>query len=133
VTARTTRRAFLGAVAAVVATAAGATRPWRFVVEVERRPLEARLAHLLHHHEAAAAIGRAATSPEGSETIVRSLATRLAGGVVEADAADDDELRAAASRAVAADFAARDTVTVDGWVLARTEVELCVLAARSSG
>jgi hypothetical protein len=133
VTVTTTRRTFLGALAAVVATAAGATRPWRFVVEIERRPLEARLAHLLRHHEAAAAVGRAATSAAGSDVLVRSLATRLVGGVVEAEAADDDELRDAASRAVAADFAAMDTVKVDGWVLARTEVELCVLAARATG
>lgn len=31
----------------------------------------------------------------------------------------------------AADFAARNTVVVDGWILARSEVGLCLLAGRS--
>jgi hypothetical protein len=99
---------------------------------VSARPAAERLLTVFAHRESARRIGTAvlATLPAGTgeraltKELVRReprLRTALAGG-------DDAEIADALRRAIAVDFEEGRLHTVDGWVLSRTEAELCALA-----
>lgn len=68
------------------------------------------------------------------QALVQTLASRLSGflGRDLQQACDTGQLQKAFQEAVQADFAGGQCVSVSGWVLARTEVELCALAALSA-
>ena len=86
----------------------------------------ARLLTLLGNPGAAARLGRCHLLRHPEEADAARLTARLtarlapAGGPIR---------RAALRRSLAADFAAGRVTTVDGWILAATEVDLCALAA----
>jgi hypothetical protein len=82
-----------------------------------------------------AAIGRAAA---GRGAGLPGTADELAAAIIERHAAlsaklhDRRALRRALAEAVRVDLAREDVVVVDGWVLARIEAELAILAARQA-
>ena len=84
-----------------------------------------------------AAIGRAVAVAGGDAGLPRT-ADAVAAAIIERHAAlaanlhVRPALRRALAGAVRADFAREDVVVVDGWVLARIEVELALLAARQA-
>ena len=69
-----------------------------------------------------------------AQVLVRALVSRLSGfiGSDLHQVCDTTELQVAFQQAVQADFAQGRCESVSGWVLARTEVELCALAALSA-
>lgn len=107
----------------------------------------ARLVSLFRDRPSAVAIGRArlAGSPGSGDrdrlerSVVASVTSVAAAVDAAVDAAglgagtltgaSDRALRAHLDAAIRRDFASADIVRVRGWLLARTEVELCVLAA----
>jgi len=68
------------------------------------------------------------------QALVQALVSRLSGffGGDLHQACDTGQLHLAFQEAVKDDFAQGRCVSVSGWVLARTEVELCALAALSA-
>lgn len=85
-----------------------------------------------------AAVVGAAVLPQLAHTtpqaLVASLGTRLA-GFLEGNLhqpCDTSQLHLAFQAAIQDDFAQGRCVSVSGWVLARSEVELCALAALSA-
>lgn len=115
------------------------------------QPIEARLGSLLRDRASAVAIGRARLA-EGPGSGDRQAVDReaVAGAVAASVAsvasmasmasmagigpsglagAGDQTLRALVDAAIRRDFARGDIVRVRGWLLSRTEVDLCVLAA----
>ena len=68
------------------------------------------------------------------QALVHTLVSRLAGflGSDLHQACDAGPLQMAFQQAVQADFAQGRCLSVSGWVLARTEVEVCALAALSA-
>lgn len=108
------------------------------------QPIEARLGSLLRDRASAVAIGRARLAERpGSgpreavdreaEAVVRAVAASVASmaGIDASGLAEvgDQTLRVLAEVAIRRDFARGDLVRVRGWLLSRTEVDLCVLAA----
>lgn len=90
------------------------------------------LARLLAHRESARAVGRAYLRTRPAESDAAGLVARITAdpGVARAlgtAAAGDAALARALDRAIRADFTARRTVKVEGWVLAATEARLCAL------
>ncbi len=83
-----------------------------------------------------ATIGRAATVAGRDAGLRHATAEELAAAIIERHAAlgaklhDRRALRRALAGAVRADFAREDVVVVEGWVLARVEAELALLAVR---
>jgi hypothetical protein len=83
-----------------------------------------------------AAIGRAAATgggaglPRTADEVAAAIMKRHA--AVGANLYDRPALRRALAEAVRADFGREDVVVVDGWVLARIEAELAILAARQA-
>ncbi|MCB2056194.1 MAG: hypothetical protein KDE35_18390 [Geminicoccaceae bacterium] len=88
----------------------------------------------LDRPDAAARMGRRIVAldllPADAEGLVASLTARH-GALGEALPIEGDRRRArhALTRAVRRDFASGRTITVDGWLLARAEAEICVIAA----
>lgn len=131
----------VSAVGAAAATVGGGTTLRGATPE----PLSAaRLVSLFRDRPSAAAIGRArlAGSPGSGDrdrlersvvasvTSVAALVSVTAVDAAVLDAgASDRALRVLLDAAIRRDFASADIVRVRGWLLARTEVELCVLAA----
>ncbi len=91
-----------------------------------------RLTALFANRRAAAELGRAVwpTLPAATteDSLIEAILERHAGLAELLAEGPPEALAAALRRAVAADFAAGRTHLVDGWVLARTEAELCALA-----
>lgn len=126
----------VSAVGAAAATVGGGTTLRGATPE----PLSAaRLVSLFRDRPSAAAIGRArlAGSPGSGDrdrlersvvASVTSVAAAVDAAVLDAGASDR-ALRVLLDAAIRRDFASADIVRVRGWLLARTEVELCVLAA----
>ena len=121
--ARLTRR---GVIAVLVGAGAAGTLSGRASSDF------AFLHHLSPHPASARAIGEAVLSQSDQargravENIARSMLDRhpdLAATTTSAQA------RRAFARAVRRDFAQGQTRLVDGWLLSRTEVDLCVIAA----
>jgi len=119
------RRCFL--CAAAPAALAGLTAG-----EVDAGDRRRRLTAIFANRQASRDLGRAVWRTLPAETTEESLiaalldrnpevADLIAGGA-------PDQLAAALRRAVEADFAHGRTHRVDGWVLSRTEAELCALA-----
>jgi len=126
------RRAFIATITAA-ATALFAGRPSG---AAPPRPLHADAARLLEafrQRESAAAVGRAylATRPEERDAprLAGAVSRDLRDGGCDPATGDRADLRRAVSGRVRQDFADGRTVTVDGWVLSRTEARLCALAA----
>lgn len=92
----------------------------------------ARLTAVFTHRRAAAEIGRAVWPTLPAMTTEDSLIEAILGHHPELvpllESGSAEALAAALRRAVDADFAQGRTHLVDGWVLARTEAELCALA-----
>lgn len=92
-----------------------------------------RLVRALSSPESAAQLGRAylATAPhERSEArLVDRITGGLPGGYAGLRTVDDKQLKSCLAQRLSADFATADTVTVDGWVISRTEARLYALAA----
>jgi hypothetical protein len=92
-------------------------------------------ARLVKDPDAARRIGRAYLRGFGQSGDLTHLAQRIRrrlGLEHPALAADPARLRARIEAAVRDDFAHYNTDTVGGWVLARTELELCALVALES-
>ena len=91
-----------------------------------------RLTALFANRHAAAELGHAVwpTLPAATteDSLIEALLTRHGDLAELLDLGSPEALAAALRRAVAADFAAGRTHLVEGWVLARTEAELCALA-----
>lgn len=96
------------------------------------RPLASHLTAVFSHAASAAVIGRRYLALYREEADAAVLVARVAGNARNylrlADAAPG-ELRALLGRQQRQDFAAGRTVTLDGWILSRTEARLCALVA----
>ena len=96
-----------------------------------------RLAAVLRQPASAARIGRAYLAAHPAEAELTLLVEGVVGGWDDAEGwlerAGPGELRARLRAQIRADFAARRTVSVQGWVLARTEARLFGLAALRAG
>jgi hypothetical protein len=112
----------------------GRARAW--LAPAARLEPGAALLTLLSTPESAAAVGRAYLSSHPAEAHGPRLADRLAAGMrsqgCEPAQASSEELRAALSRQIRADFAQGQVVHVEGWVLSVSEARLCGLAALSA-
>jgi len=132
---RTSRRRFLlGALGVGLPLLLAPLRPWRMLVEVVGPASPgARLAGLLQHRESARIIGleylRSAAEEATVPTLVGSIASALPGGRGALDTAGEDELRELVTVLIRRDFEEERTVTLQGWIVSRTEAQLCALAA----
>jgi hypothetical protein len=92
-----------------------------------------RLVAIFRQRTSAAAVGRAYLAGHPNEAAIDHLVTELRAALrqcdCDPDCADLVTLRVATSRLVKEDFARGRVVQVDGWVLSRSEVRLCGLAA----
>lgn len=92
-----------------------------------------RLAGTFHHPDSAAAIGRTYLRQYPAEAEVRHLASEIERDLdclgCRLPRADEASLRDAVRERVRRDFAEGVVVSVDGWVLSRTEARLCAIAA----
>jgi hypothetical protein len=121
--------ALLGLLAASAAVPVGS---WRGLVQPTRHAdIAARLAALISAHNSGRAIGLAyiAKVPEeaGRELVLHHLTRTLQLAANPSPA--ENELRSRLTSAVSQDFATGQTVTLDGWVLSRTEARLGALIA----
>jgi hypothetical protein len=95
-----------------------------------------RLSGILGHRASAERIGRAYLQAHPAEARIEPLVAGLTGGWGEEGAwlegAGSRELRARLREQIRADFGARRTVSVRGWVLAQSEARLFALAALSA-
>ena len=96
-------------------------------------PLAARLAALFSAPESAAILGRAYLAEAPAEADPDGLVARILpeSSARELAALDGERLRALVAERQRGDFAAGRTVALDGWILSRTELRLCALAALS--
>ena len=123
------RRGFVRGAVAVVATAsaAGFFR-WRYTRARARHVL--RLGAWVSASQDAQALGRAyfTIQPEEADedTLLRLLSADLDVSVL---GMDDGELRRVSRERMRRDFEEGKTVSVRGWILSRTELRLCGLAA----
>lgn len=121
--------ALLGLLAASAAVPVGS---WQALVQrTGHVDIAARLAALISAQNSGRAIGLAyvAAVPEeaGRELVLRHLTRTLQ---LTADPSPaDNELRLRVAAAISGDFATGQTVTLDGWVLSRTEARLGALIA----
>ena len=125
------RRPLLAALAAAGVAMLGERAAARPAMEAESA-LAARLAALPRHGASAAAIGRAYLRLAPEEAVKPLLAALVAADAAPPArllAARDGELRRILAAAQREDFRAGRTVSVRGWLLSRTEVRLCALAA----
>jgi hypothetical protein len=92
-----------------------------------------RLAATFHHPGSAAAIGRTYLRQYPGEAEAQRLASEITSDLdclgCRVPSADEASLRAAVRERVRRDFAEGVVVSVDGWVLSRTEARLCAIAA----
>ena len=123
------RRRFLRTVLAAAGGAVGSgVLWWQYRTATERHVL--RLGAWVSTSQDARDLGRAyfAIQPEEAsvETLIRLLSTDLD---VSLFGLDDGELRQASRARARRDFEDGNTLMVQGWVLSRTELRLCGLAA----
>ncbi len=106
---------------------------WWHHASMENR-LVLRLAGWVATSEDVATIGQAylAGQPEEAhrDTLTRLLARDLS---LFAYGVSDDELRQRSRARIASDFSDANTLAVQGWILSRTELRLCALAALLRG
>ena len=96
-------------------------------------PVTARLVALFAAPESAAAIGRAYLAERPMEADPETLVAGILPGRSARELAmlDGTRLRALVRERHRGDFAAGRTATLSGWILSRTELRLCALAALS--
>ena len=87
------------------------------------------LAELIPDNPAMRRMGRTALRQSGGADVSPARADRLFGSPSQTAAPTADRLRTHLQSLRDADFAARDTVTLDGWILARSEAEAIALVA----
>lgn len=87
------------------------------------------LAELVPDNPAMRDLGRTALRQSGGADISPTLADSLFGTLNQATTLTADQLRTHLQSLRNADFAAGDTVTVGGWILARSEAEAFALVA----
>lgn len=130
---RITRRGFLIGLGSAAAALIVRSEPWRALVAYRDPPAAARLVSLLTHVENARVVGhaylRAFPLERSADGLVEGIASGLPGGHGALRTSSDDELRRAVSTAIRDDFAREADVTVQGWILSRTEARLYALAA----
>lgn len=117
-----TRRRLLAAGMLLIGAA-----PWQRAAANDQPALQARLLQLVTQPDARA-VGWAVWPALGQPTR-EALSAQLGHRLHVAAHRGFDALHQAFEQAVQADFAAGRCLQVSGWVLARTEVELCALAA----
>lgn len=131
-----TRGAFVGAVLGAGAAFAP-LRPWRVLVERERRTAAARLLRLLHDPLGARAIGaeymRTRPREATAAALLNAIAQSVPGGLGLLENASDRALRALLAERTRSDFAEGKTVVLRRWILSETEARLCALASVSRG
>lgn len=135
---RLTRRHYLASALSVASIASLGGWPWHdaAAVGVAANGAQANLLRLAPQPQAAA-VGSAVMAQLAYPTrqaLVQTLAARLSGflGSDLHQACDPAPLHLAFQEAIKDDFAQGRCVLVSGWVLARTEVEVCALAALSA-
>jgi hypothetical protein len=84
------------------------------------------LSDLLPHVDSARAVGRAYLDGNPGDFDPQAVVNILFSGQ---DRVETQRLRRAVAARIRADFAGGRTVALHGWVLSRTEVELCALVA----
>ncbi len=134
---RTRRHYLTMALSAASVTSVGGW-PWHVeaAVGAAANAAQANLLRLVPQSQAAA-VGTAVLAQLAHPTpqgLVQTLESRLS-GFLDGDlhqACDTGQLYLAFQKTVQDDFAQGRCVSVSGWVLARTEVELCALAALST-
>lgn len=87
------------------------------------------LAELIPDDPAMRRMGRTALRQSGGAGVSPVLADRLFGSLDQAATPTANQVRTHLQSLRNADFAAGDTMTLDGWVLARSEAEAIALAA----
>lgn len=130
------RSVLLGALAAALALGLAPLRPWRVLIEtLPREPLASRLTGLLGDLDSARVVGRAyvrATSAEAtSQALVDAIAAGVPGGRDVIRATSPADLRRLILARVRQDFVDDDVVTLDGWIVSKTEGRLCALTLMS--
>lgn len=135
---RPTRRHYLASVLSVASIVSMGGWPWHAEVTagVATDGAQANLLRLAPQPQATL-VGAAVLAQLAHPTpqaLVQALVSRLSGflGSNLHQACDAGQLQMAFQQAVQDDFAQGRCVSVSGWVLARTEVELCALAALSA-
>ena len=134
---KTRRRCLTSALSAAALFGVGGWS-WRTQAATTAHPSCAQANLLRLAPQPKAALVGAAVLQHGVETtpqaLVHTLVSRLSGflGSDLHQACDAGQLQMAFQQAVQADFAQGRCVSVSGWVLARTEVEICALAALSA-
>ncbi|CAN5149021.1 hypothetical protein BH20ACT13_BH20ACT13_10770 [soil metagenome] len=131
------RSVLLGALVAAVPLGLAPFRPWRVLIEtLPRESLASRLTGLLSNLESARVVGREyvrVASPEAtSQRLVDAVAAGVPGGRDVIRAASNGDLRRLILARVRQDFDDDDVVTLDGWIVSRTEGRLCALALTSN-
>jgi hypothetical protein len=126
------RSVLLGALAAALALALAPLRPWRVLVEtLPRETLASRLTGLLSDLESAHVVGRAYVRDMSAESTSRRLVDAIAAGVPGGRnvlrAASNADLRKLILARIRQDFVDGDIVTLDGWIVSKTEGRLCAL------
>jgi hypothetical protein len=126
---RLTRRGFLtGLATGIVGAALGLRLYWTH----GRTPVEAaRLARLLPHADSAARLGQRYLEDAPQEADAMRLVALI--GIAPAAGKSDAALREHLETRIRQDFIDGATVTVDGWLLSRTEARLCALVALMQG
>jgi len=114
----------MGALALLVSPRIGRFTPAQDATE--------RLVGLLHDGESARAVGRAYLLQEPAEADVTHLMALL-DPVGVAARGEAELLRQTIAARHRNDFGCGRTVILDGWILSRTEVRLCALAAITRG
>lgn len=125
------RRTFLGyltstALVPLIPARAGAARR---VPAPEAAPVIRILLEILPDNPAARRLGALARRHYGDKPGAGGLPARLAASFTKSSPPTTDQLRARLQTLRDADFAAGDTVTLDGWILARSEAEALALSA----
>lgn len=130
----TTRRGLLAAAGRALVGAfllAGAARAlWRPTTAGGRGDWTRRLVASVREPESAAWVGRRYLASAPEEADAARLAAALSAGL--APDLDGAALRRALAAGRRRDFAQREIVVLDGWVLSRSELRLCALVALCS-
>lgn len=131
---RIDRRAFFVTALGLAATTLAARfGPKREAIDDDTPTDAERLVRAFSCPESAAELGRAylATAPRerSPAVLVDSIAANLPAGHMVLRTGDDKQLKSLLARRLKEDFTAGNTVTVDGWIISKTEARLCALAA----
>lgn len=131
-----TKRRYLKAAVALLPMIGAAAWHWPVMAAAGEARARSNLLRLVSDTQAAW-VGSALLPQVGHQTpaaLVRALSSRLSlfSGIELTGICEMVALQQAFLKAVSADFAEGRCLMVSGWVLTRTEVELCTLAALSA-